>query len=114
MKKNGITNNFLTPRKPQQNGVVERKIRNLEEMASTMFIEIGLAKHYWAEAVTTANNALNRCLIRPILKITPNELFKEANLIYRILDHLNASVLLMTMEKKILVNLMLKVMKVSS
>ena len=45
-------------------------------MARTMLIENGLAKHYWAEGVNTANYVLNRGLIRPILKKTPFELFK--------------------------------------
>ena len=45
-------------------------------MARTMLIENGLAKNYWAKAVNTANYVLNRCLIRPILKKTPYELFK--------------------------------------
>ena len=66
-EKYGITHNFSAPRKPQQNGVVERKNRTLEEMARTMLIKNGVAKHYWAEAVNTANYVLNRCLIRPIL-----------------------------------------------
>src|SRR5687768_11835327 len=47
-EKYGITHNFSAPRTPQQNGVVERKNRTLEEMARTMLIENGLAKHYWA------------------------------------------------------------------
>ena len=45
-------------------------------MARTMLIENGLAKHYWTEAINTTNYVLNRCLIRPILKKTPYELFK--------------------------------------
>ena len=38
----GISHNFSTPRTPQQNGVVERKNRTLEEMARTMLIASGL------------------------------------------------------------------------
>ena len=44
-EKYGITFNFLAPRTPQQNGVVERKNRTLEETARTMLIENGLAKY---------------------------------------------------------------------
>ena len=65
---------------PQQNGVVVTKNRTLEEMARTMLIENGLAKHYSAEAVNTANYVLNSYLIRPILKKTPYELFKGRKL----------------------------------
>ncbi|GJU70884.1 retrovirus-related pol polyprotein from transposon TNT 1-94 [Tanacetum coccineum] len=36
---NGITHNFLAPRTPQSNGVVERKNRTLQEMTRTMLNE---------------------------------------------------------------------------
>ena len=74
--KYGVAHNFSTPRTPQQNGVVERKNRTLEDMSRTMLLENNLPKSFWAEAVNTANYILNRCLIRPILKKTPYELFK--------------------------------------
>ncbi|XP_019241960.1 PREDICTED: uncharacterized protein LOC109221997 [Nicotiana attenuata] len=45
-KENGITHNFFAPRTPQQNGVVERKNRNLKEMARTMLIDSGIAKNF--------------------------------------------------------------------
>ena len=56
----GVTHNFSTPRTPPQNGVVERKIRTLEEMGITMLIENGLANHYWVEVVNTSNYLPNR------------------------------------------------------
>ena len=59
-----------------QNGVLERKNRTLEDMARTMMCESNAPQSFWAEAVNTANYILNRCLIRPILKRTPYELFK--------------------------------------
>nr|XP_009764648.1 PREDICTED: uncharacterized protein LOC104216328 [Nicotiana sylvestris] len=46
---NGITHNLSAPRTPQQNGVVERKNRTLEEIARTMLIDSGIAKNFWAE-----------------------------------------------------------------
>ena len=58
---------------------MERKNRTLEDISRTMLLENGLPKSYWAEAVNTANFVLNRCLIRPILKKTPYELFKGRN-----------------------------------
>ena len=73
----GIDHNFSAPRTPQQNGVVERKNRTLEEMARTMLCEGNLPKYFWAEAVNTACYILNRVLIRPILKKTPYELWNE-------------------------------------
>ena len=37
-KKNGIKNEFLAPKTPQQNGVVERKNRVIQEMARVMLL----------------------------------------------------------------------------
>ena len=51
---NGIFHNFSSPRTPQQNGVVERKNRSLQEMARTMLLNSGISKGFWAEAVNTA------------------------------------------------------------
>ena len=75
-EKNGIEHNFSAPRTPQQNGVVERKNRSLEELARTMLNDHDLPKHFWADAVSTACYVMNRVLIRPILKKTPYELYK--------------------------------------
>jgi len=73
----GIKHNFSAPRTPQQNGVVERKNRSLEKLARTMLNETELPKYFRADAVSTTCYVLNRVLIRPILKKTPYELFKE-------------------------------------
>ncbi|WJX24547.1 hypothetical protein P8452_13641 [Trifolium repens] len=72
----GIVHEFSAPRTPQQNGVIERKNRSLQEMARTMMHETKLAKHFWAEAVNTACYIQNRIYIRPLLNITTYELFK--------------------------------------
>ncbi|KAH9668295.1 hypothetical protein KPL70_021361 [Citrus sinensis] len=60
----GIEHQFSSPRTPQQNGVVERKNRSIQEMARTMLNENSLPKYFWAEAVNTACYVLNRVLIR--------------------------------------------------
>jgi len=49
-EKHGIVHEFSSLRTPQQNGVVERKNRTLQEMARIMIHENNLAKHFWAEA----------------------------------------------------------------
>ncbi|CAM8925746.1 unnamed protein product [Rhodiola kirilowii] len=72
----GIDHNFSAPRTPQQNGVVERKNRTLEDMTRTMLIESRLARSFWAEAMNAACYVLNRCYLRPILDKTPYELLK--------------------------------------
>jgi len=59
-----------------KNGVVERKNRSLEELARTMLNEYNAPKYFWVDVVSTACYVLNKMLIRPILKITPYELFK--------------------------------------
>ena len=42
----GIEHNFSAPRTPQQNGVVERKNRSLEELARTILNESNLPKYF--------------------------------------------------------------------
>ena len=74
---NCINHNFFTPRTSQQNGVVERKNRTLQEMARTMLNENNLPKYFWTEAVNTSCYVLNRILLRPILKKTPYDLWKN-------------------------------------
>ncbi|GJU45283.1 retrovirus-related pol polyprotein from transposon TNT 1-94 [Tanacetum coccineum] len=73
---NGITHNFLAPRTPQSNRVVERKNRTLQEMARTMLNEQSIPQKIWCNAVDTSTYILNRILIRPFLGKTPYELFK--------------------------------------
>ena len=46
MKKHGIKHNFSAPRTPQQNGVVERKNKSVEELARTMLNETSLPKYF--------------------------------------------------------------------
>ncbi|KAL8121277.1 hypothetical protein AgCh_018136 [Apium graveolens] len=76
-KSRGITHEFSAPRTPQQNEVVERKNRTLQETARTLLHESKLPRKYWAEAVHTSCYVLNRVLIRPILLKTPYELLKK-------------------------------------
>jgi len=52
-EKHGIVHEFYSPITPQQNGVVDRKNRTLQEMERTRIHENNLAKHLWAEAVNT-------------------------------------------------------------
>ncbi|XP_074346374.1 uncharacterized protein LOC141685153 [Apium graveolens] len=51
-KTRGITHEFSAPRTPQQNGVVERKNRTLQETARTLLHESNLPRKFWAEAST--------------------------------------------------------------
>ncbi|GJR29510.1 retrovirus-related pol polyprotein from transposon TNT 1-94 [Tanacetum coccineum] len=73
---NGITFNFLAPRTPESNGVVERKNRTLQKISRTMLNEQSIPDKFWCNVVDTSTYILNRILIRPFLKKTPYELFK--------------------------------------
>ena len=75
-EENGIHHNFSTTITPQQNGVVDRKNRSLEEGASTLLNETKLPKYFWTAVVHTICYTLNRVLIRPILRKTPYELYE--------------------------------------
>jgi len=75
-EKHGIVHEFSSPRTPQQNRVVERKNRTLQEMVRTMIHENNFAKHFWTEAVNTTCYVQNRIYIRPILEKAAYELFK--------------------------------------
>ncbi|CAL9106601.1 unnamed protein product [Musa textilis] len=67
---NGYNHNFPTPRNPQQNEVVEKKNRNLQEMTRTILNEYSLPKYFLVEVVNTACYVMNRVLIRPSLSKT--------------------------------------------
>ncbi|KAJ1694127.1 hypothetical protein LUZ63_010825 [Rhynchospora breviuscula] len=71
----GYKQEFSAPRTLQQNGVVERKNRTLQELARTMLHEFAVPKFLWAEAVNTACHVVNRACIRSKLKKTPFELW---------------------------------------
>ena len=75
--KNGLKHEFSAPRTPQQNGVVERKNRTLQELARSMLSEYKLPLTFWAEAVNTSCYVMNRVMIRPILGKTSYELWHE-------------------------------------
>ena len=75
-EKHGIEHQYSAPRTPEQNGVVERKNRVLEELTRTMLNESKIPSYFWADAVHTACHVMNRILLRPILKKTPYELYK--------------------------------------
>ena len=74
---NGISHNFSAPRTSQQNEMVERKTKILEEMARMMLCENNLSRYFWAEAINMACYILNRALIRPILIKILYELWKD-------------------------------------
>ncbi|KAK0594046.1 hypothetical protein LWI29_032026 [Acer saccharum] len=71
-----ISHEFSAPRTPQQNGVVERKNRVLQEMARVMLLSNNVPRNLWAEAINTACYIGNRVFLRPGTRNTSYELWK--------------------------------------
>ena len=74
--RSGISQEFSAPITPQQNGVVERKNRVIEEMARALLYNKNVAKHLWGEAINTACHTVNSVYFRPGTKRTPYDLWK--------------------------------------
>lgn len=69
----GILHQTSCVERPQQNGRVERKHRNVLEMARALRFQAGLPLHYWGDCVLTAAYIINR-LPTPVLgNISPYE-----------------------------------------
>ena len=77
--RSGISQEFFAPITPQQNGVVERKNRVIQEMARVMLHNKEVARNLWGEAVNTACHTVNRMYFRPGTKKIPYELWKGRN-----------------------------------
>jgi transposase InsO family protein len=72
----GIKRHFSIASTPNQNGVVERKNKIVQEMAKTMLNEAKLPNTFWREVVNTIVYILNRAKIRVKNNKTPYELWK--------------------------------------
>nr|GEY21221.1 hypothetical protein [Tanacetum cinerariifolium] len=71
----GIKREYSNDKTPQQNGVAERRNRNLIETAKTMLADAKLPVTFWAEAVNNACYVQNRVLVNKSQNKTPYELF---------------------------------------
>jgi hypothetical protein len=71
-----IKRQFFIARTPQQNGVVERKNRIVQEMAQTMLMDSKLTDIFWRQAVHTTIHIQNRVMLRNNIDKTPYELRK--------------------------------------
>ena len=74
--KTSISQEFSTPITPQQNGVVERKSRVIQEMARAMLHNKDVARNLWGRAVNTTCHIVNRVYFKPGTKKTPYEMWK--------------------------------------
>ncbi|GAA0161779.1 hypothetical protein LIER_18015 [Lithospermum erythrorhizon] len=72
----GIKHEYSSPITPQQNGIVERKNRTLQEMARVMIHANQLPIKFWAEAVNTACHIHNRVTLRSGTHSTSYELWR--------------------------------------
>ncbi|XP_022867210.1 uncharacterized protein LOC111386939 [Olea europaea var. sylvestris] len=72
----GILHKFSSPITHQQNGVVERKNRVLQDMARAILHGKGLVLHFWGEVVNTTCHIINRVYLRPKTDQTPYEILK--------------------------------------
>ena len=72
----GTKQEFFAPKTPQQNGLVERKNRVIQEMARVMLNNKSMAKSFWGEVVNSACHILNRVYFQPDTKKTPYELWR--------------------------------------
>ena len=72
----GTHQEFSSPKTPQQNGIVERKNRVVQEMARVMLHNKKMSKSFCGEAVNTACHTLNQVYFKPDSKQTPYELWR--------------------------------------
>jgi transposase InsO family protein len=71
----GIKREYIIPRTPQQNAVLERQNITVQEMARSMINEKNIGQTYWVEAIHTSVHVLNKAHLRPQSDKTPYELW---------------------------------------
>ena len=74
--RSSISQEFSAAITPQQNGVVERKNKVIQEMVRAMLYNKDVARNLWGEAIKTACHTANMVYFRPSTKKTPYELWK--------------------------------------
>ena len=74
-EKNGIKREFSAPKTPQQNGVVERENRVIQEMARVMLLNKQIPQKFWGEAVNTSCHISNRIFFQVGTKKTAYEIW---------------------------------------
>jgi transposase InsO family protein len=74
LEEEGIKHEFSAPYTPQQNGVVERKNRTLNDMARIMLGEYKTPERFWWEAMNIACHAINRLYLHCLVKKTSYKL----------------------------------------
>jgi transposase InsO family protein len=106
----GIGHELSVPYTPQQNGIVERKIRTLIEATRTMLDEYKTSDSFWVEAINTACHAINHLYLHKLRHKTTYELLTSKSLMCLTLEFLVVSASFLTRSPKAL-SLHLKLMK---
>ena len=58
-RERGIRREYMAPYSPEQNGIVERMNRMIQEHVVSMLQHSGLSNGFWAEALLTAVHIIN-------------------------------------------------------
>ena len=74
-EKNGIKKEFSTPKTPQQNGVVNRKNRVIQEMARVMLLNKQIPQKFLGKVVNTSCHISNRIFFLVGTKKTAYEIW---------------------------------------
>ena len=74
-EKNGIKKEFSVPKTLQQNGVVEKKNRVIQEMARVMLLNKQIPQKFWGEAVNISCHIGNRIFFQAGTKKTTYEIW---------------------------------------
>ena len=74
--RSGISQELSTPITPQQNCVVKRKNRVIQEMAKAILHNKDVTRNLWRKIVNTACHTVNRVYFKPSTKKTSYELWK--------------------------------------
>jgi transposase InsO family protein len=83
LSKEGILHQTSCPSTPPQNGVAERKNRNLLEVARSLMYTMNVPKFLWSEAVMTATHLINRMPSKVLGMKSPYEmLFGKMSLLF--------------------------------
>jgi hypothetical protein len=73
--RHGIKREYTIPSTPQQNRVVERQNRSVQQMARVMMSERDISQTFWVEVFHIAIHILNKAHLRPNNDKTPYELW---------------------------------------